>query len=395
MRILIAEDDSSLASFVKKGLDAEHYAVDVSSDGEQARAMAGEFDYDLVVLDLSLPRLDGVAILRYLRTRKPSMPIIVLTGRTRVEDRVECLDLGADDYLGKPFSFSELSARIRALLRRCHLPAESVLTVDDLKLDRVERKVERAGRRIDLTGKEFALLEYLMRNAGRRITRAMIIEHVWNLSFDTCTNVVDVYVNYDRSKHVQFGSYAKFRIRGAIMDSLREMDWSPRDLRRKARRLEEANNSLRSALGRNPSETELAAELGIDLHGLQMLLGDIDGLEVGSLRVQSPRDGKEEDLCEYLPDDPEKTPLLLCLRSEMKDLLTRAIEELPEKERQVLALYYYEELTMKEVGAVLGVGESRVSQIHSMAVVRLRARLAELTAVRAQPECAAGAVSGA
>jgi FliA/WhiG family RNA polymerase sigma factor len=395
MRILIAEDDSSLASFVKKGLDAEHYAVDVSSDGEQARAMAGEFDYDLVVLDLSLPRLDGVAILRYLRTRKPSMPIIVLTGRTRVEDRVECLDLGADDYLGKPFSFSELSARIRALLRRCHLPAESVLTVDDLKLDRVERKVERAGRRIDLTGKEFALLEYLMRNAGRRITRAMIIEHVWNLSFDTCTNVVDVYVNYDHSKHVQFGSYAKFRIRGAIMDSLREMDWSPRDLRRKARRLEEANNSLRSALGRNPSETELAAELGIDLHGLQMLLGEIDGLEVGSLRVQSPRDGKEEDLCEYLPDDPEKTPLLLCLRSEMKDLLTRAIEELPEKERQVLALYYYEELTMKEVGAVLGVGESRVSQIHSMAVVRLRARLAELTAVRAQPECAAGAVSGA
>src|SRR6202050_4901950 len=133
---------------------------------------------------------------RYLRTRKPSMPILVLTGRTRVEDRVQCLDLGADDYLGKPFSFSELSARIRSLLRRCHLPAESVLTVDDLKLDRVERRVERAGRRIDLTGKEFALLEYLMRNAGRRITRAMIIEHVWNLSFDTCTNVVDVYVNY-------------------------------------------------------------------------------------------------------------------------------------------------------------------------------------------------------
>ena len=200
MRILIAEDDSALASFVKKGLDAEHYAVDVSNDGEQARAMAGEFDYDLVVLDLNLPRLDGVAILRYLRTRKPSMPILVLTGRTRVEDRVQCLDLGADDYLGKPFSFSELSARIRALLRRSHLPAESVLTVEDLKLDRVERRVERAGRRIDLTGKEFALLEYLMRNAGRRITRAMIIEHVWNLSFDTCTNVVDVYVNYLRRK---------------------------------------------------------------------------------------------------------------------------------------------------------------------------------------------------
>ena len=195
MRILVAEDDPALASFVKKGLEAEHYAVDISADGEQARAMAGEFDYDLVILDLNLPRLDGVSILRYLRTKKPTMPILVLTGRNRVEDRVQCLDLGADDYLIKPFSFSELSARIRALLRRSHLPAESVLTIAYLKLDRVERMVERGGRRIELTSKEFALLEYLMRNAGRRITRAMIIEHVWNLSFDTCTNVVDVYIN--------------------------------------------------------------------------------------------------------------------------------------------------------------------------------------------------------
>src|SRR6185369_676536 len=204
MRILVAEDDTALASFVKKGLESEHYAVDVSGDGEQARAMAGELDFDLVVLDLNLPRLDGVAILRFLRTRKPSMPILVLTGRTRVEERVLCLDLGADDYLGKPFSFSELSARIRALMRRSHLPAESVMAVDDLKLDRVERRVERAGRRIELTSKEFCLLEYLMRNAGRRITRAMIVEHVWNLSFDTCTNVVDVYVNY-KDVRVLFG----------------------------------------------------------------------------------------------------------------------------------------------------------------------------------------------
>jgi two-component system copper resistance phosphate regulon response regulator CusR len=200
MRILIAEDDAPLASFVKKGLEAEHYAVDISADGEQARATADEFDYDLVVLDLNLPRLDGISILRTVRTHKPSMPVLVLTARSRIEDRVQCLDLGADDYLVKPFSFSELSARIRALLRRSHLPVESVLAVEDLKLDRVERRVERAGRRIELTSKEFALLEYLMRNAGRRITRAMIIEHVWNLSFDTCTNVVDVYVNYLRRK---------------------------------------------------------------------------------------------------------------------------------------------------------------------------------------------------
>lgn len=200
MRLLIAEDDPALASFVKKGLESEHYAVDISSDGEQARALAEEFSYDVVVLDLNLPRLDGIAILRVLRTKKPSVPILILTARNRVEDRVQCLDLGADDYLVKPFSFSELSARIRALLRRSHLPVEAVLKVDDLKLDRVERLVERAGRRIELTSKEFALLEYLMRNAGRRVTRAMIIEHVWNLSFDTCTNVVDVYINYLRRK---------------------------------------------------------------------------------------------------------------------------------------------------------------------------------------------------
>src|SRR5437763_12454938 len=215
MRILVAEDDAALCSFVRKGLEAEHYAVDVSADGEQARAMAGELDFDLVVLDLNLPRLDGVSILRFLRTRKPSMPILVLTGRTRVEDRVQCLDLGADDYLGKPFSFTELFACIRALMRRSHLPAELVLAVDDLKLDRVERRVERGGRRIELTAKEFCLLEYLMRNAGRRITRAMIIEHVWNLSFDNCTNVVDVYVNYLRRKVDDgFGKHLIHTIRG-------------------------------------------------------------------------------------------------------------------------------------------------------------------------------------
>ena len=134
-----------MASFVRKGLEAEHYAVDISADGEQARAMAAEFDYDLVILDFNLPRHDGISILRNVHTRKPSMPVLVLTARSQVEDRVQCLDMGADDYLVKPISFSELSARIRALLRCSHLPAESVLTVADLKLDRVERRVERGG----------------------------------------------------------------------------------------------------------------------------------------------------------------------------------------------------------------------------------------------------------
>ena len=196
MRVLIAEDDEALAKFVRQGLEGENYSVDVFADGEQARSAATEREYDLVILDLNLPTMDGVSVLRYLRLKKPSLPVLVLTQRTRVEDKVQCLDTGADDYLGKPFSFSELSARIRALVRRSHLPSESVLTVSDLKLDRVEHLVERAGRRIELTTKEFLLLEYLMRNTGRRVTRSMIIEHVWNLTFDTTTNVVDVYINY-------------------------------------------------------------------------------------------------------------------------------------------------------------------------------------------------------
>jgi two-component system, OmpR family, copper resistance phosphate regulon response regulator CusR len=200
MRILIAEDDTALANFVRQGLQGEHYAVDLVEDGEQARAMGSEFDYDLVILDLNLPKLDGLSVLRHLRLKRPSLPVLVLTQRSKVEDRVQCLDTGADDYLPKPFSFSELSARIRALLRRSHLPSESVLVVEDLKLDRVEHRAERAGRRIELTSKEFSLLEYLMRNAGRQVSRAMIIEHVWNLTFDTTTNVVDVYINYASSQ---------------------------------------------------------------------------------------------------------------------------------------------------------------------------------------------------
>jgi DNA-binding response OmpR family regulator len=200
MRILIAEDDVPLAGFLRKGLEAEHYAVDVAADGITASELATAYDYDLLVLDLNLPKRDGVAVLREVRSTREEVPILVLTGRTRVEDRVSTLDQGADDYVTKPFSFSELSARVRALLRRGKLPQQVTLQVDDLVLDRIERSVERGGKRIELTSKEFALLEYLMRNAGRCITRAMIIEHVWNISFDTTTNVVDVYINYLRKK---------------------------------------------------------------------------------------------------------------------------------------------------------------------------------------------------
>jgi DNA-binding response OmpR family regulator len=200
MRILVVDDDQPLASFIRKGLEAEHYAVDTAHDGEQAKYMLQDTEYDLAVLDLNLPKLDGLGVLREIRPQRPNLPVLVLTARSHVEDRVQTLDSGADDCLNKPFSYTELSARVRALLRRGRSSTESSLQVADLLLDRVQRKVERAGNPIELSSKEFNLLEYLMRNEGRRLTRSMIIEHVWNLSFDTSTNIVDVYINYLRKK---------------------------------------------------------------------------------------------------------------------------------------------------------------------------------------------------
>jgi RNA polymerase sigma factor for flagellar operon FliA len=218
-------------------------------------------------------------------------------------------------------------------------------------------------------------VRYLARRIHERLPRHVPLE---DLVHAGVIGLIDALNKFDHSKHVQFSSYAKFRIRGAILDSLREMDWGPRELRRKARKVEEAHRKLSMELSRAPSESEVAAELGLELKEFQLLLGELDSLEIGSLRVQSPWDGKEEDLCDHLPSAPEDTPFFRCLGAEMKGLLARVIAELPQKEQEVLVLYYFEELTMKEVGAVLGIGESRVSQIHSLAVLRLRGRLTEL-----------------
>jgi RNA polymerase sigma factor FliA len=238
---------------------------------------------------------------------------------------------------------------------------------------------EKEEQRQRLLTEQLPQVRYIARRIHERLPRHVPFE---DLVHAGVVGLIDALQKYDKGKHVMFGSYAKFRIRGAILDSLREMDWSPRDLRRQSRRLEEAHDKLRLDLGRNPSEPELAAEMKIPLAELQKLLGEISCLEIGSLRTISPENGKEEDLCEFLPDDRDESPLAQFLHSEMRELLARAIGDLPEKERHVLTLYYFEELTMKEVGMALGVGESRVSQIHSMAVVRLRARMAELTASR-------------
>lgn len=199
MRVLLVEDEKKVADFIQRGLEQEHYAVDVAYDGEDGAYQAEAYDYDLVILDLMLPKLSGLEVLRRLRTQKPSLPVLVLTAKGTVADRVAGLNRGADDYLVKPFAFAELSARVRVLLRRGVREAAE-LQVADLKLDAVTRQVTRSGRRVDLSPKEFALLEYLLRNARRPVTRTMIIEHVWDIHFDSVTNVVDVYINYLRNK---------------------------------------------------------------------------------------------------------------------------------------------------------------------------------------------------
>lgn len=200
MRLLVAENDPALATFLHSSFDAEHYTVDLTRSGEEAQQMVEERSYDLAILDMNLALTGGMQVLQSFRAKQQQLPILVLSGRNRPEDRVEVLDMGADDLVLKPFSFSELSARVRALLRRGGRATNTVLCMDDLELNRVEHSVKRASRGVELTPKEFALLEYLMRNAGHDVTRAQIIEHVWNLSFDTMTNVVDVYINYSSAQ---------------------------------------------------------------------------------------------------------------------------------------------------------------------------------------------------
>jgi two-component system copper resistance phosphate regulon response regulator CusR len=200
MRLLIVEDDKKVAEFVARGLRAERYAVDVSYDGLDGLNFANTYDYDLAILDLMLPKLSGTELLRRIRRKKPELPILILTARDATEEKVQQFEAGADDYLTKPFHFAKLLVRVKALLRRGLVNRASVLRVADLEIDRLTQSVRRAGRRVDLTAKEYALLEYLASNPGRVFSRTMILEHVWDQSFEGATNIVDVYVRHLRSK---------------------------------------------------------------------------------------------------------------------------------------------------------------------------------------------------
>jgi DNA-binding response OmpR family regulator len=200
MRLLLVEDEEKVAAFIMRGLEAERFAVDVAVDGKGAIELANAYQYDLVILDLMLPEVSGTEVLRHIRHNDSHVPVLILTARDALGDKVEHFELGADDYLTKPFAFAELLVRVKALLRRGAVSRSNVLRVADLELDRLSQQVKRAGRRIELTGKEYALLEYLMLNAGRVLSRTMIIEHVWDQSFDGATNIVDVYVRHLRNK---------------------------------------------------------------------------------------------------------------------------------------------------------------------------------------------------
>lgn len=200
MRILLVEDEEKVSRFIVRGLTAEGFAVDCAADGHTGLELATTYDYDLIVLDLMLPGLSGTEVLGRIRRGDYRVPILMLTARDSVADKVEHLEAGADDYLTKPFAFAELMARAKALLRRGSVERPNTLRVADLEVDRLSQQVKRAGQRIELTAKEYALLEYLTANAGRVLSRTMIIDHVWDQSFDGATNIVDVYVRHLRTK---------------------------------------------------------------------------------------------------------------------------------------------------------------------------------------------------
>jgi RNA polymerase sigma factor for flagellar operon FliA len=283
------------------------------------------------------------------------------TGQSIFEDGIELAGMLAPlEPLFTPFIGDSATESV--------LLSTSVASVSSIATDRDQMLIE-----------HLPTVRYIARRIHERLPQHVELDDLVSAGV---VGLIDAFAKFDHGKKVQFKSYAQFRIRGAILDSLRTLDWSPRELRRKGRAVEEAIRSVTQQLGRAPGEQEIASQMELTLDQYQQLLGELKGLEIGSLHMERSEDSGDEELA-YIPGSPEDDPLFLCLKGELKQRLIDAIEELPEKERMVLTLYYYEELTMKEIGQTLGVVESRVSQIHSSAVVRLRVALAGLMSGKA------------
>jgi RNA polymerase sigma factor for flagellar operon FliA len=274
-----------------------------------------------------------------------------------------------------PTLASPESSRSLPLPQSC-LPANAAQGYAPTRLKAVELTSEQE----QLLLEHLPIVRFLARRIHERLPQHVEIEDLFSAGV---VGLMDAFAKFDPAKKVQFRSYAQFRIRGAILDSLRTLDWSPRELRRKGRAVEDSIRTLTAKLGRAPTEIEIAAELGTDLESYQMLLGELKGLEIGTLHLERNEDSGEEELA-YVPGRPEEDPLFRCLRGEMEERLTGAIQDLPERERLVMTLYYYEEMTMREIGMALGVVESRVSQIHASAVLHLRSALSDLSSGRAK-----------
>lgn len=270
-------------------------------------------------------------------------------------------------------SFGELGAAMDATAMVTEGGGFTPFTGEDVVVGEVTERDTATDRDV-LLMEHLPTVRYLARRIHERLPQHVDLDDLISAGV---VGLIDAFSKFDHTKKVQFKSYAQFRIRGAILDSLRTLDWSPRELRRKGRAVEEAIRSVTQRVGRAPLEQEIAKEMELTLSEYQLLLGELKGLEIGSLHMERSEDSGDEELA-YVPGAPEDDPLFRCLKGEMKQRLADAIDDLPEKERMVLTLYYYEELTMKEIGVTLGVVESRVSQIHSSAVVRLRASLAGL-----------------
>jgi RNA polymerase sigma factor for flagellar operon FliA len=299
----------------------------------------------------------------------------------RDEDMEE--EMGADGSISyqafqepsKGGLFSELDKPIDELVRTMGVETAAPAAFVPFMGERLsDNQTMAAIDRDQLLMEHLPTVRYLARRIHERLPQHVDLDDLVSAGV---VGLIDAFSKFDHNKKVQFKSYAQFRIRGAILDSLRTLDWSPRELRRKGRAVEEAIRAVTQRVGRAPLEQEIASEMELSLSDYQSLLGDLKGLEIGSLHMERSEDSGDEELA-YIPGSPEEDPLFRCLKGEMKQRLTDAIDELPEKERMVLTLYYYEELTMKEIGLTLGVVESRVSQIHSSAVLRLRTSLAGL-----------------